>query len=300
MRNVSVLITGANGQLGRELAVQTVKWPQFTTTFVGREQLDFSRPENIFAFFANRSFDIVINCAAYTAVDKAEDETELADAVNHRAVAALAQVVRASGGQLIHISTDYVFDGCQHRPYVESDSTAPQTVYGLSKHKGEEAFIAAGAKGIIIRTSWVYSQYGNNFVKTMLRLGAERDQLNVVFDQIGSPTHAQDLAAAIFHICAHPQLDNLHGEIFHFSNEGVASWYDFAAAIFSKAVIGCKLLPIESSDYPTPARRPHYSVLNKQKIKNTFGLDIQHWQSALNGYPLCISPAFAGDSAEPI
>src|SRR5690606_4986108 len=158
-------------------------------------------------------------------------------------------------------------------------------------------FIATGAKGVIIRTSWVYSQYGNNFVKTMLRLGAERDQLKVVFDQIGSPTHAQDLAAAIFHICGHPQLDNLHGEIFHFSNEGVASWYDFAAAIFSKAVIGCKLLPIESSDYPTPARRPHYSVLNKQKIKNTFGLDIQHWQSALNGYPLCISPAFAGDSA---
>lgn len=299
MQSARILVTGANGQLGRELAIQAAKWPQFSLTFVGRDQLDFSRPERIAAFFANQSFDMVINCAAYTAVDKAESEAELADAVNHRAVAALTQAVQASGGHLIHISTDYVFDGCQHRPYVETDSTAPQTVYGLSKRKGEEAFIASGTKGIIIRTSWVYSQYGNNFVKTMLRLGAEREQLKVVFDQIGSPTHAQDLAAAIFHICAHPALANLHGEIFHFSNEGVASWYDFAAAIFAKTAINCTLLPIESRDYPTPARRPHYSLLNKQKIKHTFDLNIQHWHSALKDYPFFPNSAYATNPAKP-
>lgn len=286
MRIASVLVTGANGQLGRELAAQANKWPQFAMTYIGREQLDFSQPEKISAFFAGRKFDLVINCAAYTAVDKAESEANLADAINHHAVAALASAVKNFNGKLIHISTDYVFDGCQHRPYVETDPTAPQTVYGISKRKGEEAVVAAGTRGIIIRTSWVYSQYGKNFVKTMLRLGREREQLNVVFDQIGSPTHARDLAEAILHICTHPTLDKLYGEIFHFSNEGVASWYDFATAIFLKTSIQCQVHPVESSEYPTPARRPHYSLLSKKKIKDTFSLDIKHWCVALNDYPL--------------
>lgn len=285
MSKTKILVTGANGQLGQELATLAPTRSQFEITFVGRAALDFTDLEAISHFFANQAFDLVINCAAYTAVDKAENEPELADLINHRAVAALAQAVKKSRAQLIHISTDYVFDGNQNRPYKECDPAAPNTVYGTSKRLGEEAIIAEQTAGIIIRTSWVYSQFGNNFVKTMLRLAAEREHLSVIFDQSGSPTYARELAGALLHICAHPALKTMQGEIFHYSNEGLASWYDFAHAIFSHTHSHCQLQPIETKDYPTPAQRPAYSVLNKQKIKHTFDLPIKHWQDALAQYP---------------
>lgn len=284
MPATSILVTGATGQLGQELVALEQYHPEFSMTFADRKDIDFSQPKTITQFFSDKSFDIVINCAAYTSVDKAESEPELANAINHKAVAALAEAVKKTNGQLIHISTDYVFDGCQHRPYREDDNTAPQTVYGASKRLGEEAIVTAGTRGIIIRTSWVYSQFGNNFVKTMLRLGREREQLKVIFDQVGSPTYAHDLAAALLHICAHPALTTMQGETFHYSNEGVASWYDFAYAIFTHTNIPCQILPIETKDYPTPAQRPHYSLLNKHKIKTTFELPIKHWRCALNDF----------------
>lgn len=279
----SVLVTGANGQLGNELHQLFVLYPYYTFTFIARNDLDISNTEAILTYFVDKTFDVIINCAAYTAVDKAESEHDLAREINTTALETLAQIAKDKAISLIHISTDYVFDGQNFKPYIETDSTNPQGVYGQTKLDGEQAMLAINpANSIIIRTSWVYSRFGNNFVKTMMRLGKERDELGVIYDQVGTPTSARDLAQAILSIIQHPALTTLKGtEIYHFSNEGVCSWYDFAKAIFELSNIACNVKPIETKDYPTPAKRPHYSLLNKAKIKNAFDITIPYWKDSL-------------------
>ncbi|MFA5921267.1 MAG: dTDP-4-dehydrorhamnose reductase [Methylococcaceae bacterium] len=279
----SILVTGANGQLGSELHQLSGLYSNYTFTFISRNELDLSNSDAIQHWFADKTFDVIINCAAYTAVDKAESEPALAKAINATAVATLARIVKEKNISLIHISTDYVFDGKNFKPYLETDPTDPHGLYGQTKLEGEQAMLAINPeKSIIIRTSWVYSSFGNNFVKTMLRLGREREELGVIYDQVGSPTSARDLALAILSIIQHPKLSTLQAtEIYHFSNEGVCSWYDFAKAIFELSAIACRVNPIETKDYPTPATRPHYSLLNKAKIKNTFDLTIPYWKDSL-------------------
>lgn len=294
---MNILVTGAKGQLGQSIQKIANNYSQYQFTFVDIEELDLSSNVAIESYFTDKSFDVIVNCAAYTAVDKAESEAELADKVNHLAVKQLAQIAKQKDIVLIQVSTDYVFNGRNYRPYIESDVTDPQNVYGQTKLEGEQAMCEISPAGCIIRTSWVYSEFGNNFVKTMLRLGKERDQLGIIFDQIGSPTYATDLADAILEIIGHSELvsesltssqmltpvqhDN-DSPIYHYSNEGVCSWYDFAKAIFKLADINCDVKPIETKDYPTPAIRPHYSVMNKAKIKADFNIQIPYWQDALN------------------
>jgi dTDP-4-dehydrorhamnose reductase len=279
----SVLVTGANGQLGNELRELSVLYTDYTFIFIGRSELDLRNTEAIQAWFLDNSFDVIINCAAYTAVDKAESEQVLAKEINTTAVGTLALIAKDKHISLIHISTDYVFDGKNFKPYSETDSTHPQGVYGLTKLDGEQAMLAINpANSIIIRTSWVYSSFGNNFVKTMLRLGKEREELGVICDQVGTPTSARDLAQAILSIIQHPIFSGQQAtEIYHFSNEGVCSWYDFAKVIFELSDIHCNVKPIETKDYPTPAKRPHYSLLNKTKIKKTFDITIPYWKDSL-------------------
>jgi len=283
----TILVTGKNGQLGCTLKSLESQHPQYQFTFTGREELDLSCSQSIVTFFENNRFDVVINCAAYTAVDKAEEQQELADAINHLAVKQLAEIAQKNGSIFIHISTDYVFDGESYKPYVENDLINPQNIYGSTKLKGEQAIQDIMKGAVIIRTSWVYSEYGNNFVKTMLRLGRERDQLNVIFDQIGSPTYAKDLALSILAIIdsISDNLTDFQKEVtsvYHFSNEGVCSWYDFAKAIFELSDIQCAVSPIETKDYPTPAKRPHYSVLNKATIKQSYPVNIPYWKDSLS------------------
>lgn len=275
-----LLITGANGQLGSEIQSLSTSFPHYTFTFIDRSVLDMTDTNAIETYFADRTFDAIINCAAYTTVDKAESEPSLADAINHQAVRTLAKIAKKTHAALIHISTDYVFNGQNYRPYVENDPTDPQGIYGRTKRDGENAILSVAPKNtVIIRTSWVYSNTGANFVKTMLRLGRERDSLGVIFDQIGTPTYARDLAKAILEIL--PKLDNETPEIFHYSNEGVASWYDFAQSIFELSGVQCTVNPITTDQYPTPAARPHYTLLNKKKIKEYFGLSIPYWKKSL-------------------
>lgn len=276
----SILVTGTNGQLGNEIQKLSLNYPYYTFTFTNRTTLDLSDLSTTKDFFKGNRFDAIINCAAYTAVDKAESEPELADTINHRFVSMLAQIAKRDNSKLIHISTDYVFNGKNHRPYVENDATDPQGVYGKTKCDGEKTILDVSAKNtIILRTSWVYSAYGNNFVKTMFRLGRERNSLGVIFDQVGTPTYARDLASAILDIL--PKINNDKPEIYHYSNEGVASWYDFAKAIFELSGVTCEVNPITTDQYPTPASRPPYSVLNKSKIKNDFSLPIPYWRESL-------------------
>ena len=265
------LVTGADGQLGTELKCLLGD----DAVYVDRAELDISDEDAVRRFFETRSFRGVINCAAYTAVDKAEDEPEAAELVNHLGAKWLAKY----GKCIIHISTDYVFDGIHHIPYVEDDVTNPVSVYGKTKLAGEQAVIEHAETAIIIRTAWLYSSYGSNFVKTMLRLGKERQSLNVICDQIGSPTYAGDLAVAI--VAVLPQIQSGQKAVYHYTNEGVCSWYDFAVAIMEMAVLPCEVNPIGSDGYPTKAKRPYYSVLNKKKIKNDFGLKIRYWRDAL-------------------
>lgn len=279
---LKVLVTGAGGQLGSELRHLSARavLPAYHFEFADRTVLDLGNLCKMEDFFEGNRFDVIINCAAYTAVDRAESEPESADAINHRFVSMLAKIAKRDGSALVHISTDYVFDGKNHCPYLESDSTDPQGVYGRTKRDGENAILAvAPANTVIIRTSWVYSTFGSNFVKTMLRLGQERESLRVIFDQIGTPTYARDLARAILEIV--PQIDNAAPEIYHYSNEGVASWYDFAKAIFDLSGVQCAVNPITTDQYPTPAVRPHYSLLNKAKIKNDFKIVIPYWKDSL-------------------
>lgn len=281
----TILVTGANGQLGSEMQVISKNFPQHTFIFTDVDTLDITNESDLQNFFSKNSINYIVNCAAYTAVDKAEDNKEMAYAINCEAVRLLAKTAATHNAKFIHISTDYVFDGKSYVPYSEETPISPQSVYGQSKADGENAAMTvAAAQTAIIRTSWLYSSFGNNFVKTMLQLGVEKSELNVIFDQIGTPTYAADLAVAIMTII---NAENFIPGIFHFSNEGVCSWYDFTIAIHKKAAItNCKVNPIESKDYPTKTPRPHYSVLNKSKIKQCYHFEIPHWE---NGLERCVN-----------
>ena len=279
----NILVTGSDGQLGSELqtlAGESQAPADWQWYFTDKDDLDITNAKAVDDFCEDKDINTIINCAAYTAVDKAESEEALADLINHQAAKNLATTAKAQQISLVHISTDYVFDGKNHQPYTEQDRPNPQSAYGRTKLAGEQAMQQINpANSMIIRTAWVYSSFGNNFVKTMLRLGAERDALNVVYDQIGSPTYARDLAAAIIAII--PQLDNCDVALYHYSNEGVCSWYDFAKTIFELAGVACTVNPIISAQYPTPAARPHFSVLDKAAIRSACGIGIPYWKDSL-------------------
>jgi dTDP-4-dehydrorhamnose reductase len=277
-----VLITGSNGQLGSEIKELAANYKKLDFVFKDLPELDICDFEVLQAFIIDHKINAVINCAAYTAVDKAEEDAEIAEHVNSIGVSNLVNALAKVNGQLIHISTDYVFDGNHFLPYKETDPVSPIGVYGETKRKGELAVINSDIEAIVIRTSWLYSAYGNNFVKTMLRLGNEKEKLNVIFDQVGTPTYAADLAEACLEILSKNDAKiNSKGNVYHFSNEGVASWYDFAIAIMKMGTIECVVSPIETKEYPTLAKRPHYSILNKAKIKKAFGLEIPYWRDSL-------------------
>ncbi len=281
-----ILVTGSNGQLGSEIQALATNYPNFDFIFTDVDDLDITDEQAVKRFFETHEINYVINCAAYTNVDKAEEEEELARKINILGTRNIAKQCGKPGIGLVHISTDYVFDGNNNRPYRETDYTNPRTVYGMSKLESEEMVEEFADTAIIIRTSWLYSSFGHNFVKTILKYGRERESLNVVYDQIGTPTYAGDLAKLM--------LDNLEDlswlkgtHIFHYSNEGVCSWYDFAKEIIEISGIDCKVNPIESKDYPQKAARPFYSVLNKAKIKDgTDHHDIPHWKDSLK---ICLS-----------
>ena len=275
---MNILITGANGQLGNEMRDLSAGHPRHTYFFTDVHELDICDAEAVHAFVSNHAIALIVNCAAYTAVDKAEDNPDLCDTLNHLAPAHLADAAEACGAALIHISTDYVFDGTAYVPYTEDALPCPNSVYGRTKLAGEEEVTRRCTRTMVIRTAWLYSEYGNNFVKTMLRLGRERAELGVVFDQIGTPTYAGDLARAIYAAIE----QGVTPGIYHFSNEGVCSWYDFTLAIHRLAgITTCKVSPLHTDEYPARAPRPHYSVLDKTKIKRTLGIDIPHWEESL-------------------
>lgn len=283
---MNILVTGACGQLGNEMQWEAKHNSQHRWHFtdvasaanITVSPLDITAREAVEAFVQEKEIDIIVNCAAYTAVDRAESEPEKAHLLNATAPGYLAAAIERRGGHLIQISTDYVFDGTAHTPYTEDCPTCPASVYGRTKLAGEEAVLAANPSAMIIRTAWLYSPYGNNFVKTMLRLGREKEQLGVIFDQIGTPTYARDLADAIM-----TAINNgIQPGIYHFSNEGVISWYDFTKAIHRIAGINtCRVRPLHTAEYPTPAARPHYSVLDKTKIKSTYGIEVPYWEDSL-------------------
>ena len=274
----NVLITGANGQLGNEMRLVATTDAERVYHFTDVAELDICDEEAIERFVVERAIDCIVNCAAYTNVNKAEEDAELCEKLNHLAPANLARVAAKHGAALIHVSTDYVFNGQHYIPYKEDDDTCPNSVYGTTKLAGEQAIQALCADAVIIRTAWLYSTFGNNFVKTMLRLGSERAELGVVFDQIGTPTYARDLARAIHHIIGNGVVPG----IYHYSNEGVCSWYDFTKAIFELGgITTCALKPLHTDEYSTPAARPHYSVLDKTKIKQTYGVEVPYWMDSL-------------------
>ena len=280
INQMNILVTGSKGQVGSEIKELSSN-SNHNFFFTSREELDITNEQNIKDFIEKNDIKAIINCAAYTAVDKAEEDKINADLVNRKAVKKLAKISKEKSIKLIHISTDYVFDGTAFRPYCEEYQTNPNSVYGQTKLDGENEMIKINPhNSIIIRTSWVYSSFGNNFVKTMLRLGKEKDELGVIFDQIGSPTYARDLAQTILDIL--PNIKNDKVAIYNYSNEGVLSWYDFAKEIMRMAKIDCSINPIETFQYPTPAKRPHYSLLNKSKIKNDFGVEIPYWKDSLS------------------
>ena len=292
----NILVTGSNGQLGSELRELSNEY-DYTFFFTDRTTLDITNKKAIQNFIQENHINTIINAAAYTAVDKAESDAINADKINHLAVKYLAELAKEKNIQLIHISTDYVFDGKNYKPYSEEDTTNPNGIYGFTKLAGEKAMQEINPlNSIIIRTSWVYSSFGNNFVKTMLRLGKEKEELGVIFDQVGTPTYARDLAKEILDIL--PNISNEKVEIYNYSNEGVLSWYDFAKEIMRMAKLDCQINPIETKEYlalnadtpvpkgkvgcPTPAKRPHYSLLNKSKIKEEFGIIIPYWKDSLD------------------
>ena len=278
--NYNILVTGSNGQLGSEIRELSSNY-SYTFFFTDRNNIDITSKDSIRSFCQTNNINVIINCAAYTAVDKAELDELNADLVNRKAVKKLALVSSELNIKLIHISTDYVFDGRNFKPYCEEFQTNPQGVYGKTKLDGENEMKDINPKNsIIIRTSWVYSSFGNNFVKTMLRLGREKESLGVIFDQVGTPTYARDLALTILDII--PKIINEKVEIYNYSNEGVLSWYDFAKEIMRMAKLNCKINPIQTFEYPTPAKRPHFSLLNKSKIKSTFNIEIPFWKDSLD------------------
>ena len=276
----NVLVTGSSGQVGNEIKAISSDY-SYNFFFTDRNNIDITSKDSIKEFCKTNNINVIINCAAYTAVDKAQTDEINADLINRKAVKKLALVSQELNIKLIHISTDYVFDGKNFKPYCEEFQTNPQSIYGKTKLDGENEMRDINPKNsIIIRTSWIYSYYGNNFVKTMLRLGKEKEELGVIFDQIGTPTYAKDLAKIILDIV--PQIDNQKVEIYNYSNEGVLSWYDFAKEIMKMAKLNCKINPIETYQYPTPAKRPHFSLLNKSKIKSKFNLEIPYWKDGLD------------------
>ena len=278
--SLNILVTGSNGQVGSEIE-ELSKDYSYNFFFTTRDNLDITNSEDIKHFIESNNINTIINCAAYTAVDNAEDDESNADLVNRKAVKKLAKISQELNIKLVHISTDYVFDGKNFKPYTEEFQTNPNSIYGKTKLDGEIEMIKINPlNSIIIRTSWVYSSFGNNFVKTMLRLGKEKQELGVIFDQVGTPTYAKDLARAILDIL--PNISNTKVEIYNYSNEGVLSWYDFAKEIMKMAKIKCTINPIETFQYPTPASRPHYSILNKSKIKNKFNISIPFWKDSLD------------------
>ncbi|CAL2105892.1 dTDP-4-dehydrorhamnose reductase [Tenacibaculum sp. 190524A02b] len=276
---MNILVTGANGQLGSEIKELSLLYTKHNFFFEGSKELDITNYEKVKEYISSKEIEAIINCAAYTAVDKAEEEKEKADGVNNAGVANLAKAIGT--GKLIHISTDYVFNGENFTPYIEEDLPNPIGVYGITKLEGEQKVLKSNAEAIIIRTSWVYSSFGNNFVKTMLRLGKERERLNVIFDQVGSPTYARDLGKLCLDILDKEEKINKQAKVYHYSNEGVTSWYDFAKAIMDFSKLQCVIYPIETKEYPTPAKRPNYSLLNKAKIKKDFNIEIPYWRDSL-------------------
>lgn len=287
MQTKNILVTGACGQLGNEMQLQAAQNRQHRWFFtdvcsvsdgIAVVPLDITDRTAVDSFVEGNAIDVIVNCAAYTAVDRAEADEERALLLNATAPGYLAEAIERRGGRLIQISTDYVFDGTAHTPYVEDAATCPASAYGRTKLAGEKAVLAASPSAMIIRTAWLYSTFGNNFVKTMLRLGREKEQLGVIFDQIGTPTYARDLAAAIMTAINQGIVPG----IYHFTDEGVTSWYDFTLAIHRLAgITTCHVCPLHTSEYPTPAARPHYSVLDKTKIKQTYGIEIPHWEKSL-------------------
>ena len=280
---MKILVTGSKGQLGSEIEYLSSNY-NFNFIFIDLEELDLTDTKSIIPFLKNINPDFIINCAAYTAVDKAEDESKLATQINEHAPAEIAKYCQISGCRLIHISTDYVFDGVFDRPINETDKPNPKSVYGQTKLDGENAILNLLPNAYIIRTAWVYSEFGNNFVKTMMRLGHERNELNVVSDQYGTPTWARDLAASILKIISEIERGNDKPGVYHYSNEGAISWFEFAKKIMELAKIHCQVNPIETKDYPTKADRPKYSVLDKSKIKLAFDVNIPNWKDSLENY----------------
>ena len=275
---MNILITGCNGQLGNEMQLLEKENPQHTYFNTDVAELDITDQAAIEKMVMDHAIDGIVNCAAYTAVDKAEDNQELCRKLNSLAPGYLAAAIAKRGGWMIQISTDYVFDGTNHTPYAEDAPTCPNSVYGVTKLEGEQAAQKACEKTMVIRTAWLYSTFGNNFVKTMIRLGKEKPELGVIFDQIGTPTYAHDLAVAIFAAINQGVVPG----VYHFSNEGVISWYDFTKAIHRIAgITTCHVRPLHTSEYPTPASRPHYSVLDKTKIKTVYGIEVPYWEESL-------------------
>jgi len=275
-----ILVTGAGGQLGNEIKVLSSLYADKEFVFAGHHELDIADSGAVNTFVEHGQFYAVINCAAYTAVDKAESEKDKAYLINETGAKYLAEASAKAGAKFVHVSTDFIFDGTHSIPILESDKTAPLSVYGASKLAGELAVQAANPDSLIFRTSWVYSSFGSNFVKTILRLCRERESISVIYDQIGTPTYAHDLAKAILDTLDTAITKKISG-VYNYSDEGVASWYDFAVAIRDIAALKTKITPIETTQYPTPATRPKYSVLNKKKVKDTFGIEIPYWRDSL-------------------
>ena len=278
--HLNILVTGSNGQLGNSIRQLEMSYPQYNFIFTDIGELDITKEDKVKKFIADQKIQCIVNAAAYTNVDKAEEEPEKANLINGKAPEILARSIKDVNGLLVHISTDYIFDGKAYQPINEEDKPAPISAYSHSKWLGEQMIMIENCKSVILRTSWLYSEYGHNFVKSMMRFGKERDELKVVFDQVGTPTYAGDLAKIILELI--PNWIKLeHPVIYHYSNEGVASWYDFAIAVHEFAGITCNVLPIETKDYPLPAKRPFYSLMNKEKIKKQFGISIPHWRYSL-------------------
>ena len=280
---MNILVTGSDGQLGKEIKDLAANYASFSFFFMDLPALDICNSSQLDVFLKDKNINMVINCAAYTAVDKAEQDADIAEKVNAIGVLNLVNALVKVNGKLIHISTDYVFDGNHFLPYKESDPVSPIGVYGETKRAGELAVLNSDIDSIVIRTSWLYSSYRNNFVKTMLHLGSEKENLEVIFDQVGTPTYARDLARTCLEILTGVNSAEIskNGNLYHYSNEGVASWYDFAITIMELGGVNCKVKPIQTKDYPTLAKRPQYSVLNKSKIKTDFKIEIPYWRDSL-------------------
>ena len=282
-KKYKILVTGANGQLGNELRFLAPQYPDCQFYFTDVEELNIIKSGAAEEYVKSHPVDFIVNCAAYTAVDRAETDQDNAFLINTVAVDYLADAAKAINACLIHISTDYVFDGTKNTPYGEEDAAIPETVYGDTKYEGEKLLLYSDINYLVIRTSWLYSSFGNNFVKTMIKLGNEKESLGVVYDQVGTPTYARDLARAILEIIPKVEInpDDPFQEIYHYTNEGVASWFDFACEIFRQKEIKCKVNPITTEQFPKPAKRPHFSVLSKAKIKRDFDLTVPHWVDSL-------------------